>query len=148
MEPIRLGGISLTDTGLEIDRNVSFSNFDAVLQFSLAMRRFGPLWVGRVLNEMYRRFGDKCWSPINSTMASDEDINRLMKVARLVPSENWNPRLGHTHHFHAARLPLHLQKSALATAEVDGLNSSDFGTHVSKLLNDMARSKLVRPPAK
>ena len=111
----------------KMDAGASISDFQGALEFAVFATKGGPWWVGDLLNEAERRFGD-LYAQACPMSLSNSQSNRLRATARRIKRSHRRPHegLSQSHYDTAARLPEVEQEEFLQIAIDEGLNSNEF----------------------
>lgn len=122
---LKIGGIQLK-TCCAVRMTTDPQEFSEAFRFAMWANRSSQFWLGDMLLEGLRRFGDDFYQHIDAPESAFNHLERCRAISAKVPPENRNPFLSWTHHAFVATLPPGKQKAALAHAEEDGLNTSEF----------------------
>lgn len=128
---IKLGGIRL-HTCHASRETTKPEEFTEAFQFAMWANRSSQFWLGDMILEGLRRFGDDFYQHIDAPDSAFDHLDRCRAISAKVPPENRNASLSWTHHAFVASVPLGKQKAALAHAEEAGFNTSQFQKWISE----------------
>lgn len=106
--------------------------------FALLAARAGPWWIGDLLADGERLWGDAVWQAMQAGGHSLSQLERYLGVARAVPRENRREDLSWTHHAYVARLPHAAQRELLTEAASEGLTSAELYSRVREWRSEHA----------
>ena len=127
------GDVTLGQCGANVGPDSTMEDIANALEFACAVQRHSPWWIGDLILELDRRYGDKgaqCL-PLGYSLGL---IERCKGISRNVPYAVRNPHLSWTHHIEAGRLPPEAQKTALDQCERDNWTAKDFQVWVTNTL--------------
>ena len=129
------GDIQLDTCRPQGARVADLEDIEKAMTWAALTARHAPWWIGDLLIELDRRFGDKGAQAIPSDLLSLDYLERVKGVAQKVPYENRRDDLSWTHHQQASRLPRSMQKEWLDRAAAEGGNSNQLRMAISRFLN-------------
>jgi len=132
---MKKGKCELREAHAKMSADSTVSDFEEALTAAAYFLKGAPWWIGDLLNEAERRFGEG-YAQCVPTSVSESQANRLRSVASKVPQDNRKPleTLSQGHYDAAARLPVELQVPFLEQAITDGLGTNEFRNLISASL--------------
>lgn len=130
-------GVHGTPTGLAFTADLSFDQWEVLLNRLYTMNGAIQWMLGDALNYGNTRYGEKYSQALESTKLTYSALANFAWVARSVPPENRNPNLSWTHHRAVSKLDVEEQRKLLDEAErkewtVDTLTEVVRGTPVTE----------------
>lgn len=110
-------GVHGTPTGLSFTGDLSFDQWEVLLNRLYTMNGAIQWMLGDALNYGNARYGEKYSQALESTKLTYSALANFSWVARSVPPENRNPNLSWTHHRAVSKLDVEEQKRLLEEAE-------------------------------
>ena len=132
---MKLGPCRFDPDHAHMAAKATVEDFQAALEFAVWAATASPWWIGDLLNEAERRFGDQHTQAIPESISLSK-ANRLRSTAARVKKAHRRPEstLSQSHYDNAARLPEVYQDEFLDKAEDEGLGTNEFRDLVSSFL--------------
>ena len=132
---MKIGPCEFSPGHARMAASATISDFQAALEFAAWAAKGSPWWIGDLINEAERRFGDAHAQAIPESLSLSK-ANRLRHTAGRVDKGHRRPFTGLSqgHYDTAARLPSGLQASYLDQAVIEGWGTNEFRDVVSELL--------------
>ena len=142
---MKLGPCRFEPGHAQMSAKATIEDFQAALEFAAWAASASPWWVGDLLNEAERRFGDKYSQAVPESISLSK-ANRLRSTAAKVKKAHRRPEstLSQGHYDTAARLPDVCQEEFLDRAEEEGLGTNEFRDLVSDFLGSQKSSAKLR----
>ncbi len=127
-----LGPCDLGPGSAKVASDATIQDFENAMEFAAYCLKASPWWIGDLLNEAYRRFGDQYAQCIPPSISLSQ-ANRLRSVADKIPKANRRPleTLSQGHYDSLARLPAAIQTEFLDKAVTEGLGTNEFRDLIS-----------------
>jgi len=132
---LEFGPIELAECQANQPASATLEDYQQAMAFAVAVCRHCHWWVGDMMLELERRFGDLSTQALPMDSISLDQLNRIKAVSRRVPKANRRADLSWYHHQQVSRLPKHLQQNWLEKAALEGWSSNEFRVQVSKFLS-------------
>jgi len=132
---MRVGKAEIDEYGATMPKDANVGDFEQALQFAAWAVQGAPWWIGDLLNEAERRFGEGYAQSIPDSLSLSK-INRLRSTSARVAKAARKPNLGlsQAHYDTAARLPANFQDEFLENAIQNGWGTNYFRDVVSEFL--------------
>jgi hypothetical protein len=132
---MKIGKAEVDEYGATMPKDATVRDFEQALQFAAWAIQGAPWWIGDLLNEAERRFGDGYAQSIPESLSLSK-LNRLRSTSDRVAKASRKPNLGlsQAHYDTAARLPAQFQDEFLELAIQKGWGTNQFRDVVSEYL--------------
>ena len=131
---LEFGPIELAECQANLPRSATVEDYERAMAFSTAVSRHLYWWIGDMILEMDRRFGDGGAQALCFDNISMEQMQRIVAVSRRVPKENRRSDLSWYHHMQVSRLPKHMQSAWLEKAAEEGWSSTELQRMITEFL--------------
>ena len=132
---MKIGKADVSELGATMPATATVEDFEQALQFAAWAIQGAPWWIGDLLNEAERRFGDGYAQSVPESLSLSK-INRLRSTSARVAKASRKPNSGLSqgHYDTAARLPASFQDEFLEKAIQNGWGTNHFRDAVAEFL--------------
>ena len=132
---MKIGDADIDEFGATMPKAATVEDFEQALQFAAWALQGSPWWIGDLLNEAERRFGDGYAQSVPDSLSLSK-VNRLRSTSAKVAKALRKPNTGLSqgHYDTAARLPANFQEEFLTKAINEGWGTNEFRDLVSVFL--------------